>query len=203
MSSDKIPDGCGDSVAKYKAIFLDRDGTINIDKGYVHRVEDLEILPGVAQALKMLRAEGFLLIVVTNQSGVARGYYPMEAVHRLHFCLDRELEREGAKVDGYYVCPHHPDGEVIEYAKVCDCRKPMSGMLFQAAKDHSIELSVSYMIGDKLTDVEAGTSAGCRAVYIAGSGGYEPVSLPPGVVQVHTLLEAAEVIISASRNGKT
>jgi D-glycero-D-manno-heptose 1,7-bisphosphate phosphatase len=182
---------------KNRAVFLDRDGTINVEKGYVHKIEDFELIPGVPEALRLLRENGFILVVVTNQSGVARGYYPMEAVHRLHRHMDEELARLGATVDAYYVCPHHPDGGVDDYTMVCECRKPMAGMLMDAARDYSINLASSYMIGDKPSDIEAGLKAGCRSLYVTtGHGADQSPAVQAGVPCYRSLLEAARAIVS-------
>jgi D-glycero-D-manno-heptose 1,7-bisphosphate phosphatase len=182
---------------KNRAVFLDRDGTINVEKGYVHKTEEFELIPGVPEALRLLKNEGYLLIVVTNQSGVARGYYPMEAVHRLHRHMDEELARFGVAVDAYYVCPHHPEVGVDEFKMVCECRKPMAGMLMDAARDFAIDLASSYMIGDKPTDVEAGLKAGCRSMFLTtGHGANESSTVKPDVPRFPNLLAAAGAILS-------
>ncbi len=187
---------------KKKAVFLDRDGTINVEKGYVHRAEDFEFIPGAPQAIGMLRDAGFLVIVVTNQSGVARGYYSLEDVHRLHGHMDSELAAYGTVVDAYCICPHHPMGEVGEFAKVCDCRKPLPGMLLEAAAKFSIDLGSSYMVGDKLTDVEAALAAGCRPVFVTtGYGADEAAAAPANVPRFGSLLEAARAIIGNETGG--
>jgi D-glycero-D-manno-heptose 1,7-bisphosphate phosphatase len=179
-----------------KAVFLDRDGVINVEKGYVHRIEEFEILPGVPQAIRLLKESGFLVIVVTNQSGVARGYYSLETVHCLHRHLDTELAAFGTRVDAYYVCPHHPEHGIGDLKVDCSCRKPMPGMLEQAAVDFGIDLSASYMIGDKLTDVAAGLAAGCRPVFLmTGSGGPEE-GITDDIPVFSGLLEAARAIIA-------
>ncbi len=180
---------------KNKAVFLDRDGTINVEKGYVHRIEDFEFIPGAPEAIVLLRDAGFLVIVVTNQSGVARGYYPLAAVHRLHRHMDEELAKFGVAVDAYYLCPHHPEGEQDEYSKVCECRKPLPGMLKQAAEDFSIDLASSYMIGDHLSDVEAGLKAGCRPLFVTTGHGRDDLSrVPAGVLCYGSLHDAARAI---------
>jgi D-glycero-D-manno-heptose 1,7-bisphosphate phosphatase len=187
-----------------RAVFLDRDGTINVEKGYVHKIEDFEFIPGVPEALTLLREKGYLLIVVTNQSGVARGYYPMEAVQRLHRHMDEELARLGAAVDAYYICPHHPEGGVAEYKRVCECRKPLAGMLMDAARDFSINLASSYMIGDKPTDIEAGLKAGCRSLYVTtGHGADESAAVQPDVPRFRNLLEAARTIVSEAEKRRS
>ncbi len=155
---------------KNRAVFLDRDGTINVEKGYVHKIEDFEFIPGVPRAIKLLKNAGFVVIVVTNQSGVARGYYTIDAVMRLHSHMDGELARHGTSVDAYYICPHHPQGIIDEYAKVCECRKPQPGMLLRAAEEFSLDLVSSYMIGDKQIDVDAALNAGCRPMLVETGG---------------------------------
>jgi D-glycero-D-manno-heptose 1,7-bisphosphate phosphatase len=182
---------------KNRAVFLDRDGTINVEKGYLHRIEDFAFIPGAPQAIKMFKDAGFLVIVITNQSGIARGYYSVRAVSCLHEHVDKELARFGASIDAYYVCPHHPHGAVEEYAKTCDCRKPLPGMLLKAAERFSINMDCSYMIGDKAADVEAGLQAGCRPVLVlTGYGDKESTLVPAGVPYYADLLDAAKAIVA-------
>ncbi len=166
-----------------RAVFLDRDGTINEEREYLHRVADFAFIPGVPEAIARLKRAGFVVIVVTTQSGIGRGYYDEAALCALHRHLDRELAAFGAAVDAYYFCPHHPQHGVGEYRRECACRKPLPGMLLQAATDLGIDLAASYMIGDKLADVEAGLAAGCqpllvRTGYGAGEEGLLPVGVP-------------------------
>jgi D-glycero-D-manno-heptose 1,7-bisphosphate phosphatase len=179
-----------------KAVFLDRDGVINVEKGYVHRIEEFEILPGVPQAIRLLKDAGFLVIVVTNQSGVARGYYPLETVRCLHRHLDMELAAFGARIDAYYVCPHHPEHGIGDLKVACSCRKPMPGMLEQAAIDFGIDLSASYMIGDKSSDVGAGLAAGCRPVFLMTGSECPEEGITDGIAVFSGLLEAARAIIT-------
>jgi D-glycero-D-manno-heptose 1,7-bisphosphate phosphatase len=180
---------------KNRAIFLDRDGTINVEKGYVHKIEDFEFIPDVPRAIKLLKNAGFLVIVVTNQSGIARGYYSMDAVRSLHDHMDRELARHGTSVDAYYLCPHHPQGIIEEFTKVCDCRKPEPGMLLKAEKDFSLDLASSYLIGDKQTDVETALNCGCRPILVeTGYGTSGSAALPPDVPCFAHLLDAAKAI---------
>jgi len=148
-----------------RAVFLDRDGTINVDKGYLWQKDEFEFLPGVPQALKRLKKAGFLLIVVTNQSGVARNYFQLEDVETLHRHMTQYLSHFGVTLDGIYVCPHHPSGQPGNpYAIECSCRKGQPGMLLQAARDLNIDLKNSFMIGDKSSDMEAGSRAGCTSL---------------------------------------
>lgn len=151
---------------KQKAIFLDRDGTINKYVGFLRNIDDFELIEGVAEAIKLINQSGYLAIVVTNQPVIARGEVTWEELNEIHKKMATLLGKEGAYVDGIYVCPHHPDkgfeGERPEYKIDCDCRKPKPGLLLQAAKDFNIDLSESYMIGDSHRDVEAGKNAGVK-----------------------------------------
>jgi D-glycero-D-manno-heptose 1,7-bisphosphate phosphatase len=175
-----------------RAVFLDRDGTINEEKDYLHRIEDFEFIPGASEAIRRLKKAGFLVIVVTNQSGVARGYYTLDDVKILHRYMLRELEAAGASVDGIYVCPHHPVEGVGEYLRECDCRKGRPGMLLRAAEEHGIDLSRSFMIGDKAADVEAGEAAGCLPLLVlTGYGRAESAKLSSDRVRRFADLTAA------------
>lgn len=152
---------------KQKAIFLDRDGTINKMVGFINSPDQFELIPGVADAIKMINKSGYLAIVVTNQPVIARGECSFEELQLIHNKMETELGKEGAFVDGIYVCPHHKDkgfkGERPDYKFDCSCRKPKPGLFLQAAEDFNIDLSESFMIGDSLRDVVAGESAGVRA----------------------------------------
>lgn len=151
---------------KQKAIFLDRDGTINKYVGFLRNIDDFELIEGVAEAIKLINQSGYLAIVVTNQPVIARGEATWEELNEIHKKMATLLGKEGAYVDGIYICPHHPDkgfeGERPEYKIDCDCRKPKPGLLLQAAKDFNTDLSESYMIGDSHRDVEAGENAGVK-----------------------------------------
>ena len=151
---------------KQKAVFLDRDGTINKSNGFITKAEDFELCQGAAEAIKKINKSGYLAIVVTNQPVIARGDCTFEELQVIHDKMETELGKEGAFIDGLYFCPHHTDkgfaGERPEYKCNCDCRKPKPGLLLQAAKDFNIDLSNSIMIGDSSNDVEAGKNAGCK-----------------------------------------
>lgn len=153
---------------KQRAVFLDRDGTINIHKGFVRSERDLELIPGIANVIKKINASGYLAIVVTNQPVIARGECTVEELDQIHEKMETLLGQEGAYVDDIFYCPHHPDsgfeGERIEYKIDCNCRKPKPGMLLQAAEKYNIDLHQSYMIGDDERDMEAGRAVGCRTV---------------------------------------
>lgn len=152
-----------------KVVFLDRDGTINQEVEYLYRPEDLVILPTAAQAIALLRENGFRIVVVTNQAGIARGYYTVEQMHGLHRYLNEQLEKEGAGIDHFYYCPHHPEHGIGRYKRVCRCRKPGTGMFEMAEKEYEIDKSRSYMIGDKRIDVEAGHNYGVKGILV-GTG---------------------------------
>ena len=151
---------------KQKAIFLDRDGTINNYVGFLTKPEQFELLPGVAEAIKMINKSGYLAIVVTNQPVIARGDCSWDELQLIHNKMETELGKEGAFLDAIYICPHHKDkgfeGERPEYKFDCDCRKPKPALLQNAAKDFNVDLSLSYMIGDKVADAKAGNNAGCK-----------------------------------------
>ncbi|MDD3886665.1 MAG: D-glycero-beta-D-manno-heptose 1,7-bisphosphate 7-phosphatase [Victivallaceae bacterium] len=152
------------------AFFLDRDGVINAEVDYLSDPEQAVLLPGVADALKMIHASGMLAVVVTNQSGIARGYYTEEDMHAVHRRLDELLAQSGAAVDAYYFCPHHP-----KYTGECDCRKPAPGMLKKAAAELHIDIASSAMAGDRMSDVGAGRTAGCAESYLLLTG-YGPTT---------------------------
>ena len=155
---------------KQKAIFLDRDGTINKYVGFLTAPNDFELLPGVAEAIRQINHSGYLCIIVSNQPVIARGDCTFEELQAIHDKMETLLGREGAFVDAIYYCPHHPDkgfeGERPEYKFECDCRKPKAGLFLRAAQDWNIDLSQSYMIGDSERDVEAGKNAGCKQSYL-------------------------------------
>lgn len=178
-----------------RAVFLDRDGTINVEKEYLYRKEDFEFIPGVPEAIRLLNEAGVMVVVVTNQSGVARGYYTEEDVENLHRHIARELKEAGAHVDAWLYCPHHPSGRG-SYALPCDCRKPLPGMLREAARRHGIDLENSVMIGDKLADVEAGQAAGCRTILVrTGYGADEEQHVGPHTAVCNDLLSAVTTLV--------
>ena len=157
---------------KQKAIFLDRDGTINRYVGFLRRPEEFELLPGAAEAIRMINASGYLAIVVTNQPVIARGEVTYEGLREIHNKMETLLGRQGAYLDGLYFCPHHPHkgypGEIPELKTDCACRKPKPGLLLRAAEDFNIDLSASWMIGDSENDITAGKAAGCKTALVAG-----------------------------------
>ncbi len=155
---------------KQKAVFLDRDGTINKYVGFLRNIDEFELLDGVCEAVKEINKSGYLAIVVTNQPVIARGEVTYEELEKIHNKLETLLGMEGAYIDAIYFCPHHPhsgyEGEIKELKIDCECRKPKPGMLLQAAKDFNIDLSESWMVGDGENDVQAGLAAGCKSVQL-------------------------------------
>ena len=149
-----------------KAIFLDRDGTINVEKNYLYRIEDFEFLPGVVDALRQLQHAGYILIIVTNQSGIARGYYTESDFQKLNDWMVTQLKMQDVIIAQVYFCPHLPDAEVEEYRKDCNCRKPKLGMYQQAVTDYNIQLSKSYTIGDKIRDCAICEQTDCKGFLV-------------------------------------
>ncbi|ABA88532.1 D-glycero-D-mannoheptose-1,7-bisphosphate phosphatase [Syntrophotalea carbinolica DSM 2380] len=186
----------GEAVAPRKAVFLDRDGTVNVEKNYLHRVEDFTFIPGVPQAIRRLNDAGFLVVVVTNQSGVARGYFELDDVHRLHNHIGRLLISESAHIDGFFICPHHPEAGQGQWRKRCDCRKGEPGLLLQAAEQLNIDLHRSFMVGDKPADMDAGRRAGCTPLLVlTGYGAETAQSLDPSIGRYASLVEAVDFIL--------
>lgn len=183
------------------AVFLDRDGTLNVEKGGVRRADELELIPGVAEALIALRHAGFCLVVLTNQSAIARGQASEGDIAAVHRRLEWELGKAGAYLDGIYVCPHHPDrgfpGERADLKIACDCRKPATGLVERARRDLGIDLSTSWMIGDQTRDVEMARRAGLRSILVqtgaAGRDGQFPCAAD---YVVPDLSEAAAFVLS-------
>jgi D-glycero-D-manno-heptose 1,7-bisphosphate phosphatase len=154
-----------------KAAFLDRDGVINIDHGYLYRWEDFAFVPGAVDAMRRLQAAGYALVVVTNQSGIARGYYTEDDFNTLSARMREHLAAEGVVIDAIEFCPHLPSGSVPAYARDCDCRKPAPGMVLRAAERLGLDLPASLMLGDKPSDVEAGRSAGVGQCLLLATNG--------------------------------
>jgi D-glycero-D-manno-heptose 1,7-bisphosphate phosphatase len=184
------------------AVFLDRDGTLIEERGYLDRVELIAPFPDAASALARLRDAGFALVLVTNQAGVARGYFDEAFVQRAHEHLAALLARDGIALDGYYYCPHHPDGTVERYRRVCRCRKPGPGMVEQAARDLDLDVARSFVVGDKWLDVELARNAGARGILVRTGYGAAieadvPDALDPAGI-VDTLDDAAALIVAGT-----
>ncbi len=164
-----------------KAVFLDRDGVITEDPPhYAHRLDQLRIIPGSAQAIQLLNAHHFRVIVISNQSGVARGYYSEDDVKIFNDGIEFLLKKVGAHIDTIYYCPHHPEAFVERYKINCDCRKPKPGMILEAAQKHSLDIEKSFVVGDKWSDIEAGRAAGCKTVLVLTGHGKEEVDKKQG-----------------------
>lgn len=177
-----------------KAIFLDRDGVINEEVSYVCKIEDFRLLPDVAQAIKRINQSEFLAIVITNQSAVARGLCTIDELQEIHKRMETLLEQEGAKLDGIYFCPHHPQGENPVYKVECNCRKPKIGMIKQAEKDLDIDLKNSFFIGDAPRDILCGKNAGIATICLETGHGCKDSSVQPDYF-FENLYEAVNFIL--------
>ena len=189
-----------------KAAFLDRDGTILVERGHVTHPDAIQLLPGAVEAIAALRAAGWKLVVVTNQSHVARGVVTPTQLESIQSRFEQQLANAGAPLDGNYHCPHHPDGLIAEFSVVCDCRKPKPGLLLRAAAEHDVELSASVMVGDAVRDLEAGRAAGVAATVLVRTGhGEASLDRDHGASHVATdLTEASTWILNGQgRLGET
>ncbi len=184
------------------AVFLDRDGTINEQMGYINHASRFHLLPDVAKAIKILNNHDIPVVVVTNQSGLARGYFPEELLVEVHDKMNRLLNDAGAVIDGLYICPHHPEAKEERYRENCECRKPKTGLLQQAAEEMQLDLSRSFMVGDRWSDLKCGHNAGTATVLVLtgyGRGDLQYIGpkqeLQPDF-QAKGLLEAVKWIIA-------
>ena len=151
---------------KKPAVFMDRDGTVNEQMGYINHLDRFVLLPGTGEAIRLLNDAGYLAIIVSNQSGVARGYFPIDLVHRVHGKMTSLIKKEGAVLDGIYFCPHYPNGKVSPYGAICDCRKPRSGLIRKACEAFDIDMENSYVIGDRCTDIEMAHRADLKGILV-------------------------------------
>ena len=183
-----------------KAIFLDRDGTLNVDVGYLHQLKDLELFPFAVDALRLLKRAGFELIIVTNQSGMARGLIAPGFVEICHHEMRRRLQAGGTDLDALYYCPHHPGGSVPELSIDCRCRKPLPGMIDDAVRDRGVDPTASWVIGDKWLDVNLGHAVGARSILVRTGWGEEQEQQRPAGQKVEAvcdnLMHAVSVILS-------
>ena len=166
-----------------KAVFLDRDGVLNQDfpPHYPHRLDQMIMIPGVDDAIKLLKDNDYFLAIISNQSGVARGYYEEKQISVFNDALLKEIRKKGGDIDAIYYCPHHPDAVIEKYKINCSCRKPKPGMILEAAKTFDIDLTSSFFVGDKATDVETGRKAGVRSILVLSGQGIDEVSkVKPG-----------------------
>ncbi|MEI6127918.1 MAG: HAD family hydrolase [Pseudomonadota bacterium] len=189
------------------AVFLDRDGTLNVEKGYIRDVNEIVLIPGAARAVRMLNDAGILALLTTNQTGAARGFYTIEHIHTLNSRVRELLHNEaGAYLDAIYYCPHYDKGIAAEYTMACDCRKPAPGMIFKALKDFpAIDIQASFVVGDKATDITFARNAGCRGILVRTgygeeilSGAYQALEVQPEIVCA-AIMDAVEYIISISK----
>ncbi len=180
---------------KNRAVFMDRDGTLNEDVNYLSRMDQLRIYPQTFEAIRLINAAGLKAIVVTNQSGIARGYFTEDFVRTVHDRINELLEADGARIDGFYVCPHHPVYGNGIYKQHCNCRKPEPGLLLQAAAEMNIDLARSYMIGDMLKDVEAGKRAGAKGILVRTGYGANIVRTDMPVYIAEDILDAVRWVL--------
>lgn len=178
-----------------RAVFLDRDGTVIVERGYLSDATQIELIPGVTDALRRLRDNGWKLVIVTNQSGIARGLYTEDDFRLVQARVEELLVGEGIVLDGVYYCPHHPD-----FSGPCECRKPGPGMYIQAARELRIDLSASVYVGDRSSDVEAAERFAGRGFLVLTGYGTEAVSLPPVAVVVRDLADAADRVLAEGDN---
>ncbi len=183
------------------AVFVDRDGTLIEEAGYLSRLDRLAFFPFTVDAIRQLNRAGLAVVVITNQSGIARGIVTEQFVAETHRHISARLEAGGARVDGYYHCPHHPDATIPALRLSCDCRKPLPGLLVRAAADLALDLKQSFTVGDRRDDVEAGLAAGTRTVQVRTGYGLTGDSKPPGTadVVVDNLAAAAAWILTRER----
>jgi D-glycero-D-manno-heptose 1,7-bisphosphate phosphatase len=174
---------------------LDRDGVLNEDHGYVYKLEDFVIRPGVIEGLKDLQRLGYLRLVITNQSGIGRGFYTEDDVKVLHQSFNDELKKNGTSIDAFYYCPHHPQATIEQYRQNCTCRKPGTALVEEAARDYNVDLVKSYFIGDKESDIECALAAGIRPIQILND---QYSTHPKALFHAHNFHEAVEFIRSHS-----
>jgi D-glycero-D-manno-heptose 1,7-bisphosphate phosphatase len=176
----------------YKIAFLDRDGTINVEKDYLYKIEDFEFLPGVIEGLKILQEHGYLLVIATNQSGIARGFYTVDDMKKLHTWMLNELKKFGIEISGIYFCPHLPDAPIAKYRINCNCRKPKTGMFKKAicdlSKKYQLDLKNSVAIGDKMRDLTIANEIGARAILIGDE------CMDPNVIVTKNFFQAVEIL---------
>lgn len=188
------------------AVFLDRDGTLIEDVGYLDRVERLSIFSYSIESVRLLNRAGYKVVIITNQAGVARGFFKEAFLAEIHGEITSRFAAGGATIDGVYYCPHHPDATVQEYKRQCECRKPLPGLLRNAAQDLSLDLARSFVVGDRWLDIRVGHAVGAESILIrTGYGRSEETNRPPDLPPVHVaenLVEAVSWILgSSARSG--
>ncbi len=191
-----------------KAVFLDRDGCLNVEDDQIRNISQFRLYPQSLNSIKKLNAAGFLTIIITNQSGVARGLISEEFVVEVHKVLLRWVAEHGARIDWIEHCPHHPDGVIEKYTIECDCRKPKPGMLWRAASALDIDFSKSFVVGDKISDIELGPATGAKSVLLrTGFGENEIIKLQQSTIEYPNYIasgigEAVEWILRTSSSSK-
>ena len=184
-----------------RAVFIDRDGTLIEEVGYLDRVERVALYPWSIDAIRALNRTGLRVVLVTNQSGVARGFFTEAVVDEVHRRIAALLDAGGARIDAYYYCPHHPDGKIERYAQHCDCRKPSRGLVDRAARELGIDPVRSFVVGDRWLDVQLARAVGAQGVLVRTGYGVTEESMPPKGVEadavVNNLIEAVSWILLA------
>jgi len=187
------------SGKKQVAVFLDRDGTINLDKGYFYMPEEFEFEQGSVEAIRLLNQAGYKVFVISNQSGIARGCFTEAQVDHLHQWMNEELAKSDAHIDAFYYCPHHAELGIGSYKKRCDCRKPAPGLLLKAGREWNIDMKHSYMVGDHNSDIGAGTAVGVQSFFVrTGHGKQEEKLLASNVLRANNLYEVVKKYILVS-----
>lgn len=188
-----------------KAVFLDRDGVITQDPPhYAHRIDQLKIIQKSAEAIKLLNENGYKVIVISNQAGVAKGYYNEAEIGIFNTEMKRRLGGEDAYIDAEYYCPHHPNGKIKQYTMACSCRKPRTGMLRQAEKDLDIDMKKSFLVGDKITDIEAGSRVHCKTILVLTGHGTDELiektgtNIVPDYVSLNLWIAVHQIISDGS-----
>lgn len=188
----------------YPTVFIDRDGTINLDAGYINDPDNFVMYPFAPQAVRMLNLSGFLTVIITNQAGLGRGFFTLETMNKIHEKMFAEFKAQGAKINGLYYCPHHIGSKIPEYDKDCRCRKPYTEMIEKAAEELPIDMSKTYFIGDKYSDMQTGFNAGCKTVMVkTGYGKGELLQKSPKWERMpdavcEDLLDGVRLILSGS-----
>lgn len=185
----------GNPAKKNSAVFLDRDGTINEEVGYLSRLDQLKLIPGTPEAIRLINEAGMMTVVVTNQSGVARGYFTEDFVETVHERINAMLQEKGARIDRFYFCPHHPVYGNGPYKIACSCRKPESGLFLRASEELDIDLARSYVVGDMLKDIDAGKRVGTRGVLVRTGYGQNISQTDKPVYIAEDVLDAVQWIL--------
>lgn len=184
-------------MSRFRAAFIDRDGTLNREIEYLYRIEDLEWLPGAVESIRRLNEAGVKVLVVTNQAGVARGYYTEDDVRALHDYMQRNLARHDAKIDAFYYCPYHPEGTVPEYRRLSHCRKPSTGMFEQGLEEWYLDPADCVVVGDRNTDMEPGQVLGMTTILVETGYGMEDRGTTTANHVVAGIAEATDIIVGS------